>query len=57
MHADLMGAAGVQVAEDEGGFGGLIGGDDFVIGDCGFPGGWGPSVWAAATDAGARPVS
>lgn len=38
--ADLVGAAGMEVAEDEGGFGGLIGGDDFVIGDRGFPAGW-----------------
>ncbi len=31
--ADLVGAAGVEVAEDEGGFGGGVCGADFVIGD------------------------
>ncbi len=34
--ADLVGAAGVEVAEDEGGFGGVIGGEGLVIGDGGF---------------------
>ena len=36
MDADLVGAAGVKMTENEGGFGGLVGGDDFVIGDRGF---------------------
>lgn len=36
--ADLMGAPGVEVAAEEGGAGCLIGGEDFVIGDGGFPG-------------------
>ncbi len=34
--ADLMGAAGVEVAEDEGGVGGGVGGEDLVVGDGGF---------------------
>jgi len=38
--ADLMGAAGVEVAEDEGGFRGGIGGERLVIGDRGFAAGW-----------------
>lgn len=33
---DLVGAAGMEMAEDEGGFAGEIGGDDLVIGDRGF---------------------
>ncbi len=37
--ANLMGAASVEVAKHEGGFSGLVGGDDFVIGDRGFSGG------------------
>ncbi len=34
--ADLVGAAGVEVAEDEGSFGGVIRGEDLVIGDSSF---------------------
>ena len=40
MDADLVGASGVEVAEDESGFGRVIGRDDFVIGDGGFASGW-----------------
>ncbi len=38
--ADLVGATGVEVAENEGGFGSEIGGEDFVIGDRGFSCRW-----------------
>ena len=38
---DVVGAAGVEVAQNKSGFGGLIGSDDLIIGDRGFPGGWG----------------
>ncbi len=38
VNTDLVGATGVEVAKDEGGFGGLIRGDDFVIGDRSFSG-------------------
>ena len=37
--ADLVGAAGVEVAEDEGGFRREIGGERLVIGDRGLAGG------------------
>ena len=37
--ADLVGAAGVEVAEDEGGLRGRIGGERFVIGDRGLAAG------------------
>ena len=40
MDADLVGAAGVKVAEDKCGEAGGVGGEDFVIGDRGFPTGW-----------------
>ena len=36
MDADLVGAAGVEVAEDEGGETGGVGREDFVVGDRGF---------------------
>ncbi len=38
--ADLVGAAGVEVAEDEGGAGGGVGVEDLVVGDGGFAAGW-----------------
>ena len=41
MDADLVGASGMEVAENQSGFGGLIGGDHFVIGDRRFSGGRG----------------
>lgn len=40
MDADLVGAAGVEVAQDERGLGGGIGGERFVIRDRGLAAGW-----------------
>ena len=48
--ADLVGAAGVEVAADEGGFGREIGGEDTVIGDGGFAGGRGDDRHFLAVD-------
>lgn len=59
--ADLVGAAGVEVAEDEGGFRGGIGGERFVIGDGGLAGGRGDhghflAVHGVAADVGENGV-
>lgn len=48
--ADLVGAAGVEVAADEGGFCREIGGEDFVIGDRGLASGRGDDRHFLAVD-------
>jgi len=50
MDANLVSAAGMQVAADEGGFCGEIGCEDFVIGDRGFACGWGDDCHFLAVD-------
>lgn len=48
--ADLVGASGVEVAEDEGGDGGWVGGEDAVVGDGGFACGRGDDGHFLAVD-------